>query len=52
MAAKPKPPPDDRKQSDRFSETARRIGVDETGKAFERALKKIARKKRVPARPK
>jgi hypothetical protein len=31
-------------QRERFIETARAIGVDETGKEFELALKKIARK--------
>lgn len=36
----------DKEQSARFIETARNIGVDETGKEFEQALKKI-----VPRRP-
>jgi hypothetical protein len=38
-------PSDAKTQSERFIETARLIGVDETGKEFERAIKKI-----VPAR--
>lgn len=39
---KPKGPKNtDKKQSERFKETARTIGVDETGKEFERALKKL-----------
>jgi hypothetical protein len=33
-------------QSERFIETARAVGVDETGKEFERALLKIAPPKR------
>jgi len=48
MAQRPKAKPKlkgqkstDKKQSERFIETARAIGVDETGKEFERALKKI-----------
>ncbi len=30
-----------KKQSQRFVETARKLGVDETGESFERALKVI-----------
>jgi hypothetical protein len=39
----PKPPPkaDDKEQSKRFIEKAREIEADETGEAFERAIKKI-----------
>jgi hypothetical protein len=33
-------------QSERFKETARKLGADETGKAFERAFEKIAPPKR------
>ena len=32
---------DDEEQSARFIETARRLGVDETGEKFERAMEKI-----------
>lgn len=39
--AKPKPKLTDKEQSERFIETARSLGVDESGKEFERALKKI-----------
>ena len=39
--AKPKHKPDDKKQSERFKEKAREVKADETGKAFELALKKI-----------
>jgi hypothetical protein len=31
-----------KKQSERFIETARALGVDETGKEFERTLAKVA----------
>jgi hypothetical protein len=37
----PKPKPDDAEQSKRFEETARELGVDETGKAFRRAVEAI-----------
>jgi hypothetical protein len=30
-------------QSERFKETARKLGADETGEAFERAMRRIAR---------
>lgn len=39
--AKPKPKMTDKEQSERFKETARELGVDESGKEFERALEKI-----------
>jgi hypothetical protein len=42
---KPKVPKDERPQRERFIETARAIGVDETGAEFERAIGRI-----VPAR--
>jgi hypothetical protein len=47
---------DDRKseqktQSERFIETARAIGVDETGKEFDRAMDKIARPRRAKRTP-
>jgi hypothetical protein len=52
MAQRPKAKPKrkgrsvtNKEQSARFIETARTIGVDETGKEFERALSKIVRKK-------
>jgi hypothetical protein len=31
----------DKEQAERFKETARRLGVDETGEKFERDFKKI-----------
>lgn len=39
--AKPKPKMTDREQSERFKETARELGVDESGKDFQRVLDKI-----------
>ena len=51
--SKPKPKAEkatrEKSQRERFIETARAIGVDETGAEFERALEKIAPpKKRKP----
>jgi len=37
----PRPPKNDKSQAERFKETARQIGVDETGKEFEEAFGKI-----------
>jgi hypothetical protein len=31
-----------KEQSERFKETARELGVDETGEAFEKAFKKVS----------
>lgn len=45
MTAKKKPEPDDTEQSARFVETARELESDESGRAFERALGKVVRKK-------
>jgi hypothetical protein len=39
--AQPKAKFTDKEQSERFVETARRLGVEETGEAFERAFEKI-----------
>ncbi len=39
--AKPKPKLTDKEQSERFIETARTLGVDETGKLFESAASRI-----------
>lgn len=38
---KAKPKLTDKEQSERFKETARELGVDKTGKEFERAIGKI-----------
>jgi hypothetical protein len=43
MTDKPTPPRDDPAQSKRFIDMARELGSDETGEAFERAFKKVAR---------
>jgi hypothetical protein len=41
--AKPKPKMTDREQSERFKQTARELGVDETGKEFEEAFQKVVK---------
>lgn len=40
MPAK-KPKPDEKPQSERFIETAREIGADETQEGFDRAFKRV-----------
>ncbi len=40
-APKPKAPEKEKTQRERFIETARELGVDETGTEFERALDRI-----------
>lgn len=37
----PKPEKDDRPQAERFIETARQLGADETGERFEKAFGKL-----------
>ena len=46
MPRKSKPKHDDPKQSKRFIETAKAIGVDEDPKAFDKAFKKVASPKK------
>lgn len=41
MPKKRTPGLSDKEQSERFKETAREIGADESGKEFERAFKKL-----------
>jgi hypothetical protein len=41
--AKPKPKLTDKDQSERFIETARKLGVDETGKDFEKTFSMIVK---------
>jgi hypothetical protein len=41
--AKPKPRLTDKEQSERFIETVRKLGVDESGKQFEETFKKITK---------
>lgn len=48
MAKKPKPEPDDKEQSSRFVETAKSLGVDESGKNFDRAMNLVAPSKSKP----
>jgi hypothetical protein len=44
MDKKRKPEPDDKEQSSRFVETAHALEVDESGKDFARAFRKIVPK--------
>ncbi len=46
MPRKKPPSPDEKPQRERFIEAARKAGVDETGKEFERAFAKIVPPKR------
>jgi hypothetical protein len=48
--AKPKTKAKDEKQFERFIETARKLGVDESGKEFERAISSVFRPKARPQR--
>lgn len=43
--AKPKPKFTDKEQSERFIETARKLGVETTGEKFEEAVKKILKQR-------
>jgi hypothetical protein len=45
--AKPKPKLTDKDQSERFIETAREIGVDESGKEFDRAIGRLINQKSI-----
>ena len=49
---KAKPKLTDKEQSERFIETARALGVDETGAPFEKTFKEIVTPKRRAANPK
>jgi hypothetical protein len=42
---KAKPKLTDKEQSERFKETARNLGADESGKEFEQAFSKIVKQK-------
>jgi hypothetical protein len=43
--------PDDAQQSRRFEETARELGIDESGKPFRKTLDEIIPKRPDPSRP-
>ena len=43
--------PDEKPQSERFIETAREIGADETPEAFERVFRKIVTPKQIKLQP-
>jgi hypothetical protein len=45
---KRKPKPDDPEQSKRFEQTAKELGVDESGKSFQRVFKKLVAPKARP----
>lgn len=45
MAKKPKPESDDKRQSQRFVETAKALGIEESNKSFQRAMSAIIPKK-------
>lgn len=47
MGRKKRPEPDNKEQSARFIETAKRLGADKGKEAFEEAIGKIVKKKRV-----
>jgi hypothetical protein len=42
MSRKPKPPPDDPKQSKRFVDMAREVGAEQPSPNFERVFQKVA----------
>ena len=44
--AAPKPKLTDKEQSERFKQTARELGTDESGEQFERVFKKIMKQDR------
>jgi hypothetical protein len=46
---KAKPKLTDKEQSERFKQTARELGVDESGKAFSETFNKIVKKQRSSA---
>jgi hypothetical protein len=53
MARKPTPKPDDPAEYQRFVETARKLGADETPGTLDRAFKKVdLKKKPAPVRQK
>jgi hypothetical protein len=41
MPARKPPPPDEKPQFERFIETVRKVGADETDEALDRAIRKI-----------
>jgi hypothetical protein len=56
VAQKPKPRPPtkpkkaekEKPQAERFKETARKLGVDETGETFEQAFRKLVQPRKKP----
>jgi hypothetical protein len=50
MPAKKPPDPNEKPQKQRFIDTAREIGIDETGAEFERLFDRVAPPKKTPKR--
>jgi hypothetical protein len=48
--AKPKPKLTDKEQSERFKETARELGVDESGNSFEKVMDRLIKPRKVEKR--
>ncbi len=48
MPAKKPPDPKEKPQKERFIDTAKKIGVDESGKEFERLFDKVTPKPKKP----
>ncbi len=51
MSTKKLPEPDDKEQSARFIETAKRLGADKGKEAFDEAISKIIKKKKSAKTP-
>ncbi len=52
MARRPSPEPDDPEQFQRFLETAKELGVDESPEAFDRVFEKVVPPEEPPKRAK
>ena len=48
---KAKPKLDDKEQSERFKQTARELGADESGKTFDEAFDKFVKREAAHSRP-
>jgi hypothetical protein len=49
MPRKPAPKPDNPEQFKRFQQTAREVGADKQGEAFDRVFERVVRPKQPPA---
>jgi hypothetical protein len=52
VSRKKRPEPDDKEQSARFIETAKRLGADKGKEAFEQACSKIIKQKQIESQKK